>query len=317
MFERKNEILITGEITTEAANEIQREIDALVENGAEKICFRITSKGGSVVAGLQIYDSITALTNIETECLIVGICGSAATYAAMACDKVRMQPNATLFLHLCEGGLYGTIEEIQNDLVFFENLQNQVLAIYAVKTGRTTDEIFEEIHSPKYYTAEQALSKNWVDEISGTELKIDFAFSNTMTEKTEVESENETPIFSLKNIVKKCRDLIKGTTDEERTQLQKLTEYENKIEELENRLKVEHTEKVANVEELKNRIAELEFEKANLNNTIENEVTKRIASLGYATEELPQPTNEISKLDFKKIVKEQGLNAALNSLLGN
>lgn len=316
MIERKNEIMIYGEITVETANLLQKEIDALVANGAKKILFKINSEGGSVVAGLQMYDSITALNDIETECLILGVCGSAATYAALACDKVTIQPNATFMVHLCEGGLYGTIEEIQNDLVFFENLQNQVLAIYAVKTGRTTDEIYEEIHSPKYYTAEQALSLNWVDEITGNTLQIQLPFTNSMTEKIEVETENETPIFSLKNIVKKCRDLIKGTTDEERTQLQKLTEYENKIEELENRLKVEHTEKVANVEELKNRIAELEFEKANLNNTIEAEVTKRIASLGYATEDLPQPTNEISKLDFKRIVKEEGLNAALNSLLG-
>lgn len=317
MIERKNEIMIYGEITVEAANILQNEIDALVQNGANKIIFKINSEGGSVVAGLQMYDSITALNDIETECLILGVCGSAATYPALACDKVTIQPNATFMVHLCEGGLYGTIEEIQNDLVFFENLQNQVLAIYAVKTGRTTDEIFEEIHSPKYYKAEQALSKKWVDEIAGNNLQLEFPFTNSMNENVEVVTENETPIFSLKNILKKCKHLIKGTTEEEQTQLQKLTEYENKVEELENKLKFEHSEKVANIEELKNRIAELEFEKANLNNTIENEVTKRIASLGYTNDELPQPTNEISKLDFKKIVKEQGLNAALNSLLGN
>lgn len=44
------------------------------------------------------------------------------------------------------------------------------------------------------------------------------------------------------------------------------------------------------------------------------EVNKRIANLGYSIEELPQPKNEISTHDFRKIVKEQGLNAALNLL---
>lgn len=313
MFERKNEILITGEITTEAANEIQREIDALVENGAEKICFRITSKGGSVVAGLQIYDSITALTNIETECLIVGICGSAATYAAMACDKVRMQPNATLFLHLCEGGLYGTIEEIQNDLVFFENLQNQVLAIYAVKTGKTTEEVFEEIHAPKYYTAEQALAEKWIDEITNSAIELDLSFNNEMKETVEVAAENETPIFSFKNLLRKCKQIIKAEREEEELN-NRLSDYEAQITNLKNEIAALEAERESNVQTLKNQIAELEFEKQNFNNTLESEITKRIASLGYEQNELPEPCNEVSSVDFRKLVLEKGLNAALNAL---
>ena len=314
MLERKNEILITGEITTDAANELQKEITALVENGAEKITFVINSNGGSVVAGLAMYDAITALTNVETECIIRGVCGSAATYAALACDRVIIQPNATFFVHLCEGGLYGTIEEIQNDLVFFENLQNQVLAIYAVKTGRTPAEIYEEIHTPKYYTAEQALALNWVDEIAGNatfeQLEIDF--TNKMQE--HVITENETPIYSLKNILRKCRDLIKSRSDEDAEIKNKMEDYQKQIGELQNKIKALEAERESNTCELKNRIAELEFERAELNNTLHMEVNKRIANLGYSVEELPQPKNEITTRDFRKIVKEQGLNAALNLL---
>lgn len=278
----------------------------------KKIIFKINSDGGSVVAGLQMYDSISALTNVETECLIYGVCASAATYPALACDKVTIKPNATFMVHLCEGGLYGTIEEIQNDLVFFENLQNQVLAIYAVKTGRTPNEIYEEIHSPKYYTAEQALEKNWVDEIVGGRTDIIDLTNEIHSEKVEVESENKTPLFSLKNILKKCKTLIKGSEENNKQN----DDYKKRIEELENKLKIEQNEKMANVEELKNRITELEFEKANLQNTIDAEVTRRLANMGYNADNLPQPMNEITNKDFKKMVKEEGLNAALNALLG-
>lgn len=314
MIERKNEILITGEICTELANKVQQEIEALVSNGAKKITFKVNSEGGSVVAGLQIYDAITALSDIETECFIFGVCGSAATYISCACDKVIISPNATFMIHKCEGGLYGTIEEIQNDLIYFDQLQNQVLAIYAVRTGRTIDDIYNEIETAKYYNAEQALAQNWVDEIAGNAVQLSLPLTNKMNDEDEKEveeipTENNTPIFSLKNIIRKCKDLITvKNADEEKI------DYTAKIAELENKLEIEHKQKLANVEELKNRIAELEFEKANLNNTIENEVTKRIASLGYQNDELPIPVNEISKIDFRKIVNEQGLNAALNML---
>ena len=315
MFDRKNEILITGEITTEAAHELQREIDALVANDVKQITFIIDSKGGSVVAGLAMYDAITALTNIETVCVIRGICGSAATYPALACDRVTIQPNATFFVHLCEGGLYGTIEEIQNDLVFFENLQNQVLAIYAVKTGRTADEIYNEIEKPKYYTAEQALQLNWVDEITGGVITVtnenELELTNTMTD--EVKTENETPIFSFKNILKKCKELIKA--DKEETELKnKVSEQAETIADLKNQIAAFEKEREAMTEELKNRLAELEFEKSQFKNALNNEVNKRIANLGYSVEELPTPKNEISNHDYRKIVKEQGLNAALNLL---
>lgn len=314
MLERKNEILITGDITTESANELQKNINTLVESGAKKITFIINSSGGSVVAGLAMYDAITALNEIETECIIRGICGSASTYPALACDKVIIQPNATFFVHLCEGGLYGTIEEIQNDLIFFENLQNQVLAIYAVKTGRTPAEIYEEIHAPKYYTAQQALDLNWVDEISGADSpleQLELNFTNKINEN--VSTENETPIYSFKNILKKCKEIIKFKKEDSELK-NKIDDYEKKIEDLTNKLKALESERNSNITDFKNRIAELEFEKKNFNNKLNNEVNKRLANLGYNIDELPAPKNEISSVDFRKIVKEQGLNAALNLL---
>ena len=110
----KIEIFINGEITTDSCNDLQKEIDYIKSSEeVKKVIFRINSNGGSVVAGLAMYDSITSLSGIvETEAYIYGVCGSAATYPALACDKVKMSPNSTFFVHLCEGGLYGTIEQI-------------------------------------------------------------------------------------------------------------------------------------------------------------------------------------------------------------
>lgn len=310
----KVEIFITGDITTEAANELQKEIDFIKSNrDIKKVSFRINSNGGSVVAGLAMYDAIISLSGlVDTEAFIYGVCGSAATYPALACDVVKMTPNATFFIHLCEGGLYGTIEQIQNDLVFFEQLQAQVIAIYAAKTGRSSEDIYAEIEQPKYYKAEQALDKGWIDEVVGSSEEL-ILVNNKVddVELSEVSSENNTPIFSLSNLLKKCKDLIKGGNEFDSMQ-NRLDEMAARVAELENANAALISANEANNAELKNKIEQLEYEKATLQNTIDREVNNRLASMGYDYDTIPAATNNVTQIDFRKLVKDQGLNAALN-----
>ena len=314
MTRDKVEIFINGDISTDAANELLKELDFIKSNDeVKKVSFRINSNGGSVVAGLAMYDAISALSGVvETEAFIYGVCGSAATYPALACDKVKMTPNATFFIHLCEGGLYGTIEQIQADLVFFEQLQNQVIAIYAAKTGRTPEEIYTEIETPKYYTAQQALDLGWVDEIIGATdelMTITNKAEELMTE-TEVKADNNTPIFSLSNLLKKCKDLIRGNNELD-TMQNRLEDYARQVEELENANKALQAANDANNAEMRQKIEQLEFDKANLYQKIETEVTNRLAAMGYDNDLIPTPSNTVTQTDFRRIVREQGLNAAL------
>lgn len=314
MTRDKVEIFINGDISTDAANELLKELEFIKSNDeVKKVSFRINSNGGSVVAGLAMYDAISALSGVvETEAFIYGVCGSAATYPALACDKVKMTPNATFFIHLCEGGLYGTIEQIQADLVFFEQLQNQVIAIYAAKTGRTPEEIYTEIETPKYYTAQQALDLGWVDEIIGATdelMTITNKAEELMTE-TEVQADNNTPIFSLSNLLKKCKDLIRGNNELD-TMQNRLEDYARQVEELENANKALQAANDANNAEMRQKIEQLEFDKANLYQKIETEVTNRLAAMGYDNNLIPTPSNTVTQTDFRRIVREQGLNAAL------
>lgn len=314
MIRDKVEIFINGDISTDAANELLKELEFVKSNDEVKqVSFRINSNGGSVVAGLAMYDAISALSGVvETEAFIYGVCGSAATYPALACDKVKMTPNATFFIHLCEGGLYGTIEQIQADLVFFEQLQNQVIAIYAAKTGRTPEEIYSEIETPKYYTAQQALDLGWVDEIVGATdelMTITNKAEELMTE-TEVQADNNTPIFSLSNLLKKCKDLIRCNNELD-TMQNRLEDYARQVEELENANKALQAANDANNAEMRQKIEQLEFDKANLYQKIETEVTNRLAAMGYDNNLIPTPSNTVTQTDFRRIVREQGLNAAL------
>jgi ClpP class serine protease len=111
------------------------------------------------------------------------------------------------------------------------------VAIYAAKTGRDAEAIYNEIETPKYYTAQQALELGWVDEIVGTTEDLlsltNKAEVEVMTEtEVEVKAESNTPIFSLSNLLKKCKDLIKGNNELD-TMQNRLEDYARQITELE------------------------------------------------------------------------------------
>ena len=62
---------------------------------------------------------------------------------------------------------------------------------------------------------------------------------------------------------------------------------------------------------MRQKIEQLEFDKANLYQKIETEVTNRLAAMGYDNDLIPTPSNTVTQTDFRRIVREQGLNAAL------
>lgn len=97
-------IYIIGEINDELAAEVSRQITEAKNANVDKIVFKINSGGGSVIAGLSMYDEISAL-NVETEAVIMGICCSSATYPALACDKVLMMKNGSFMIHRARGGV--------------------------------------------------------------------------------------------------------------------------------------------------------------------------------------------------------------------
>lgn len=126
---------IDTEITAESARNLREFCDSL--DDTDKVVFYFNSGGGSVVAGMMMYDTIAALT-CETHACIIGMCASAATYPALACDTVEMSRNATFMIHPVSGGLYGTIKEIERDLEYMEELERRVVAIYTAKAQYIT-----------------------------------------------------------------------------------------------------------------------------------------------------------------------------------
>ena len=345
----KSVIYINGEIDSELAQNLQLEIDRAIAEEINEIEFRFNSGGGSVTSGLLIYDLISSLSHIKTTAYIYGVAASAATYGVLACDESIIAPNGQFMIHEPCGGIYGDIETLENDLEYFAGLRNQILAIYAAKTGMTPEEIVGKWKPAWYMSANEAVENKFVDRVAGS-LMLNQAdnelqdspetpqIENEAKELTEEvgadmeDSGDNSVIFSFKNIVKKCKELIKRPVvdeyDEAAELKNKLEDAQSKYEALEAENKALKESMEANVAELKNELDKLELEKTELYNAIEeqkknieqtinNEVNTRIAAMGYDEEELAQPSNKLENTNIAEIVRKYGLDFALNYLNGN
>lgn len=351
----KRTIYITGEITSALADSVQLEIDKCLAENVSEIEFRVNSPGGSVVAGLQLYDLVSGINNIKTTCYIYGLCASAATYCCLGVDESFIAPNARWMTHEPQGGLYGNIEELENDIEYFASLRNQILAIYCAKTGLDAEEIVAHWTPNWYMTAQEAVEFKFIDGIAAGLTNLADNEAETAPETLEEEKEGkDTPeesearvddsgeseeeveetgaILSLKNLVRKCKEIIKRPVvdeyDEAADLKNKLDDMSAKYEALEAENKSIKEAMEANVAELQNKLAEVENErtalynaieeqKKNIETTVSNQVNARIAALGYDEEELAQPTNTIENVNIADIARKYGLDFALNYLNGN
>lgn len=158
------EVIIAGRIDSDSAAAFAQRLQGLTE--ADVLTVKIDSPGGDTVAGLAMHDMLKTLP-CKTEAVVLGLCASAATFVACGCQSIAMLSSATWMIHYPAGGLYGTVQKIEAQLEHFRNLENTVVAIYAAHTGRSEEEVREELRTEKFYNASTALAKGWVTSVIG------------------------------------------------------------------------------------------------------------------------------------------------------
>lgn len=131
---------------------------------APSVTFRINSYGGEVLEALAIYDLIRASEkNFTAE--VFGMCGSAATLIALACERVELAENATWMVHEMKCGVYGTVADFDKMRETMETLRDKVYAIYEAKTGKDRATLEETCSFDHYMSAQEALDYGFIDGI--------------------------------------------------------------------------------------------------------------------------------------------------------
>ena len=160
-------IFISGEINDDLANLVIAQFLFLEsEDFKKKINLYINSPGGSVTAGLSIYDTINYIKSpVSTIC--VGQAYSMAAVLLSAGEKnFRFSlPNSRIMIHQPLSGIKGSASEIvihANEIIEIKNKLNNILSIH---TGKNKKIIEKDTDRDNFMSAEQAISYGLIDKI--------------------------------------------------------------------------------------------------------------------------------------------------------
>lgn len=162
-------LFLTGEVTEEMANDFVSELLFLVDKG-EPVDIYINSPGGSVNAGLVIYDVIQAcLEKIEINMYCIGMAASMGALILAGGKKGHrfILPHSKVMIHepLISGGMGGSatsIKKTADSILETKALTNGILAKH---TGKTLKEINKATSFDNFMNAEEAVKFGICDEI--------------------------------------------------------------------------------------------------------------------------------------------------------
>ncbi len=164
----KDRIIMLGSpVMDEVANIIVAQLLFLESADPDKdIHFYINSPGGSVTAGMAIYDAMQVIRpEVRTYC--IGQCASMGAWllAAGAKGKRYALPNSRIMIHQPFGGAGGQAEDIKLQANEIIKLKNKMIDILKFHTGVDSAKIRNDIDRDFYMSAEEAKAYGLVDEV--------------------------------------------------------------------------------------------------------------------------------------------------------
>src|SRR5215213_7789570 len=113
-----------------------------MEDSKKDISIYINSPGGSVTAGLAIYDTMQFMTcDVNTYCIGMAASMGAVLLAAGTHGKRYALPNSDIMIHQVSGGARGTASDVERTVEFMFKLKKRLIRILAAHTGKTEDQV--------------------------------------------------------------------------------------------------------------------------------------------------------------------------------
>ncbi|MGY8686543.1 MAG: ATP-dependent Clp protease proteolytic subunit [Verrucomicrobiales bacterium] len=126
----------------------------------------INSPGGSVSAGLAIYDTMQFLTcDVNTYCIGIAASMGAVLLAAGSEGKRFALPNSDIMIHQVSGGAQGTASDVERTVEYMYRLKGRLNRILATHTGKTSEQIEKDADRDYYMTAQEAADYGLVDKV--------------------------------------------------------------------------------------------------------------------------------------------------------
>lgn len=160
-------IFLGGPIDNDVANLINAQLLFLeAEDPKKDIQLYINSPGGSVYAGLSIFDTMSYIKpDVSTICVGMAASMGAVLLAAGTKGKRHALPNSRIMIHQVLGGAEGQASDIKiqaEEILGLKELLNHILA---ERTGQNLDKIDKDTDRDYYMTAESAKAYGLIDEV--------------------------------------------------------------------------------------------------------------------------------------------------------
>ena len=160
-------IFLSGPIDDYTANLVVAQMLFLeMENPDQDINLYINSPGGSVTAGMAIYDTMQYL-KCPTATLCIGMAASMGAFllAAGAKGKRKALPNSEVMIHQPSAGTQGQVTDMQIHVEQFLRIKKRMNEILAQRTGNDVETVTQATERDHFLTAQQALDFGIIDEI--------------------------------------------------------------------------------------------------------------------------------------------------------
>lgn len=137
---------------------------ALNEANGSDVELEINSPGGYVDAGSEIYTALKEYSGKVTA-KITGQACSAASWIALAADRVEMSPTAQMMIHRASTISIGNSDDLASDLNALNSLDKSFVDLYSQRTGLDAQEVYRLMCNTTWMNAKEAVDKGFADEI--------------------------------------------------------------------------------------------------------------------------------------------------------
>jgi len=160
-------IFLVGPVNDMSANLVVAQLLFLeAENPDKDISLYINSPGGSVTAGMSIYDTMQFIkADVSTLCIGQAASMGAFLLASGAKDKRFSLPNSRVMIHQPSGGFQGQSSDIEIHAKEILYLRGKLNAILAHHTGKTAEEIDRDTERDNFMSAEQSVEYGMIDKV--------------------------------------------------------------------------------------------------------------------------------------------------------
>ncbi len=164
---RERIVFLGSEVDDEIANRITAQLLLLAAEDPEKdIIFYINSPGGSVSAGMAIYDTME-LIEPDVQTWAMGMAASMGQFLLSSGQpgKRYALPHARIMMHQPSGGVGGTASDIAIRAEVLAKWKLEMAELTAEQTGQTVDKVTQDADRDRWFTAEEAKVYGFIDHV--------------------------------------------------------------------------------------------------------------------------------------------------------